>query len=195
MKPRFFRSPDQFRAWLEQHHEKESELLVGFYKKDSGKKSITWSESVDEALCFGWIDGVRKSRDQESYTIRFTPRRPTSIWSAVNISRHKVLTRQGRMTKAGRDPFDKKKENKVGIYSYEQRPTDLMPPYDDLLRKNPEAWDFFASQPPGYRKTAIWWIVSAKRENTRLARLATLIECCGEGTRIPELRRSSGKTG
>jgi uncharacterized protein YdeI (YjbR/CyaY-like superfamily) len=151
------------------------ELWVGFYKKNSGKPSITWPESVDEALCFGWIDGVRKRVDEISYQIRFTPRRRGSIWSATNIKRAKELVEQRRMRPTGLNAFAARIENKSGIYSYEQRTTELEEPYATYLKKNKAAWNFFRTQPPSYRKMIGWWIISAKREETRMARLAKLI--------------------
>jgi uncharacterized protein YdeI (YjbR/CyaY-like superfamily) len=184
MKMTCFRKPADFCRWLEKNHATAKELLVGFYKKDSGRPSITWPESVDEALCFGWIDGIRKRVDEVSYTIRFTPRKTTSIWSAVNIRRVEVLTREGRMKPAGSKAFEARRENKSGIYSYEQRRDRLEEPYAGLLRKNETAWRFFRAQPPGYRKLVGWWIVSAKKEETRLKRLEKLIAESERGHRL-----------
>lgn len=184
LKINFFKSPRDFRKWLEKNHASTGELLVGFYKKGSGIPSITWPESVDEALCFGWIDGVRKRVDDLSYTIRFTPRRPGSIWSSVNIKRVEELTRNELMMPAGIKAFAARKEYKSGIYAYEQRSTELPPPYDKRLRANKTAWTFFYAQPPSYRKLAFWWIVSAKREETRLKRLERLIEESAQGRRV-----------
>ena len=189
MKPTFFKTPSDFRKWLAKHHESSKELLVGFYKKDSGRPSITWPASVDEALCFGWIDGIRRRIDDVSYTIRFTPRRPTSIWSAVNIKRANELIDQGLMKPAGLKAFQARKENKSGIYSYEQRTEKLPEPYESQFKKNKTAWTFFQAQPPWYRKTVAWWIVSAKKEETRLKRLATLIEESANGRTMRELNR------
>jgi uncharacterized protein YdeI (YjbR/CyaY-like superfamily) len=186
MKPTFFPTASAFREWLAKHHTTERELLVGLFKKGSGEPSITWPESVDEALCFGWIDGVRKRIDDRSYTIRFTPRRPGSTWSKVNISRARELIEQGRMQPAGQAAFEARKENRSAVYSYEQRRPQLEPPYDRLLRRDDAAWEFFQSQPPSYRKTVSWWIVSAKREDTRLRRLEKLRACSAKGQRIPE---------
>ena len=160
------------------------ELWVGFYKKNSGKPSITWPESVDEALCFGWIDGVRKRVDEISYQIRFTPRRRGSIWSATNIKRAKELVEQRRMRPTGLNAFAARIENKSGIYSYEQRTTELEEPYATYLKKNKAAWNFFRTQPPSYRKMIGWWIISAKREETRMARLAKLISESAKGKRL-----------
>ena len=161
--------------WLEENHATATELWVGFYKRDSGKPSITWPESVDQALCFGWIDGIRKRVDKITYKIRFTPRRRSSIWSAINIKRAEELARQKRMRPAGLKAFAARIENKSGIYSYEQRTTELAEPYATHLKKNKAAWNFFGMQPPSYRKMIGWWIISAKKEETRMARLAKLI--------------------
>lgn len=184
MKVTFFNTPSDFRKWFEKNHESSKELLVGFYKKGSGRPSITWPESVDEALCFGWIDGVRRRIDDVSYTIRFTPRRTTSIWSAVNIKRAQELIDQGLMKPAGLKAFQARKENRSGIYSYEQRSEKLPDPYATIFRQNKKAWEFFQAQAPWYRKTLGWWIASAKREETRLKRLATLIEESANGRKI-----------
>jgi uncharacterized protein YdeI (YjbR/CyaY-like superfamily) len=187
MKPTFFSDPSKFRKWLEKNHDKEQELLVGFYKKGSGKPSITWPESVDEALCFGWIDGVRKSIDDESYTIRFTPRKPGSIWSVVNIGKVKELTKKGLMHPAGLAAFEKRKEHKSAVYSFEQKEISLGD-YEKQLKANKKAWSFWTAQPPSYRKAASWWVISAKQETTRLKRLSTLIADCEAGQRIAPLR-------
>ena len=184
MKPKFFKTPSDFRKWLAAHHDSETELWVGFYKKDSGKASITWPQSVDEALCFGWIDGIRKTIDEVSYKIRFTPRRQRSIWSAVNIKRAGELTEQGLMQKAGLEAFAVRQEYRSGIYSYEQRSPELPPEYAKKLKRNMTAWKFFQAQPPSYRKNVHWWIVGAKREETRLKRLDQLIKDSAAGRRI-----------
>jgi uncharacterized protein YdeI (YjbR/CyaY-like superfamily) len=180
----FFKTPAELRKWFRGNHRKAAELWVGFYKKDSGKASITWPESVDEALCVGWIDGVRKSLDAERYTIRFTPRKTTSIWSAVNIARMKVLEAEKRVVPEGGKAFAARLENKSGIYAYEQRRAQLEEPYAGMLKKNPVAAAFFEEQPPYYRKRMSWWIVSAKREETRLARLQKLIDLSAKGKRL-----------
>jgi uncharacterized protein YdeI (YjbR/CyaY-like superfamily) len=184
LKPKFFRTPADFRNWLEKNHATATELWVGFYKKDSGKPSITWPESVDQALCFGWIDGIRKRVDEISYQIRFTPRRTGSIWSATNIKRTRELTRQKQMRPIGLKAFAARIENKSGIYSYEQRSTELKQPYAKLLKKNKAAWSFFQTQPPSYRKMIGWWIISGKKEETRMARLAKLISESAKGKRL-----------
>ncbi|MEP6921995.1 MAG: YdeI/OmpD-associated family protein [bacterium] len=181
---RFFKTPADFRKWFEKHHDQKTELWVGFYKKDSGKPSITWPESVDEALCFGWIDGVRKKVDDVSYKIRFTPRRPRSVWSSVNMKRIAELTEQKRMQPAGDRAFAARLENRSGIYAYEQRTPELPDPYAKRMQKNKEAWKFFQSQPPGYRKLATWWVVSAKKDETRLKRLEKLIEESAQARRV-----------
>ena len=187
--PTFFATPDAFRAWLAEHHDQKSELIVGFYKKDSGRPSITWPESVDAALSYGWIDGVRRSIDAASYCIRFTPRRATSIWSAVNIKRVKELTAAGLMHEAGLKAFAARTDEKSAIYAYEQRSqAKLDGPSEKLFRSNRAAWDFFQSQPAGYRKVASWWVISAKGEATRQKRLATLIEDSYNGLRVKQLR-------
>jgi uncharacterized protein YdeI (YjbR/CyaY-like superfamily) len=184
LKPKFFRTPADFHRWLEKNHTTAAELWVGFHKKDSGKASITWPESVDEALCFGWIDGIRKRVDEISYQIRFSPRRHGSIWSAINIKRAKELAKQRRMHLAGLKAFAARIENKSGIYSYEQRNTDLPEAYARLLKKKKAAWDFFQIQPPSYRRMIGWWIVSARKNETRMARLAKLISESAKGKRL-----------
>jgi uncharacterized protein YdeI (YjbR/CyaY-like superfamily) len=181
--PRFFKTPTAFRKWLAANHAKSKELLVGFYKTSSGKPGITWPESVDEALCFGWIDGVRKSLDDERYVIRFSPRRPNSIWSAVNIRNVERLIKEGRMQPGGMGAYAARKEFRSGIYAYEQRSP--VEPYATTLKSDKAAWTFFSAQPPGYRKMMNWWIVSAKREDTRLKRLEGLIAHSARGQRVP----------
>jgi uncharacterized protein YdeI (YjbR/CyaY-like superfamily) len=190
----FFATPAAFRTWLRKHHESASELLVGFYKKGFGKPSITWPQAVDQALCFGWIDGVRRSIDDESYTIRFTPRKPTSTWSAINIRRVAELTRDGLMQPAGLKAFAARSEAKSGIYAYEQRHASKLEPAEEKrFRANKRAWAFFEAQPAGYRRTATWWVVSAKRHATRARRLDTLIEDSAAGRTIKQLTRPSPK--
>jgi len=184
MKIKYFKSTHDFRRWLEKHHAITQELWVGYYKKSSQQPSITWPESVDEALCFGWIDGIRKSVDDLRYTIRFTPRRRGSIWSAVNIKRARELSDKDLMKPPGMAAFDARKENRSGIYSYEQRSTNLDAPYEKRLRQNKAASDFFYAQPPSYRKAIGWWVVSAKQEATRLKRLQKLIEESANGKRL-----------
>ena len=180
----FFKTPAALRAWFAKNHATATELWVGFYKVGSGKPSITWPESVDEALCCGWIDGIRKTIDAESYKIRFTPRTKTSNWSDVNVRRVKVLTAEGRMLPAGLAAFDPKRKYQSGVYSYEQRKTELDEPYLGRFKKHKAAFEFFMAQPPGYRKIAIWFVVSAKREETRSKRLDVLIEMSARGQRL-----------
>ena len=190
MKPTYFRTPADFRAWLDANHEKASELLVGFHKKGSGRPSITWPESVDEALCFGWIDGVRRSLGETSYTIRFTPRRPTSIWSSVNVARVKELGKQGRLRPAGRRAFEARRAEKTGVYSFEQkRPARLSKEQEAALRANRRAAAFFDAQPPWYRRTATHWVIRAKRPETRARRLAQLIRDSTEGRQSGPLHK------
>jgi len=186
VKPTFFPTPAAFRAWLERNHATAGELLVGFHKVGSGKPSLTWPESVDAALCFGWIDGVRKSVDDRRYTIRFTPRKPGSVWSSVNIKRARALIERGLMRPAGLKAFEARRENKSGVYSYEQRSVELPEPYNGLLKANAAAQRFFEAQPPSYRKVVVWWIVSAKRDETRRKRLDKLIAHSARGERVPE---------
>ncbi len=172
----FFKTQDDFRNWLESHHEKETELIVGFYKVDSGKPSMSWSQSVDQALCFGWIDGVRKSIDKESYSIRFTPRRNNSNWSAINIKKIEDLTKAGLMKPAGLKAFSLRKENRSEIYSYKNDTTFLDSNYEIQFRENKKAWDFFIKQAPSYRKAIMRWIMSAMQEKTRESRLKKTIK-------------------
>ena len=184
MQPVFFTSAETFREWLEAHHEHEEELIVGFWKKGSGRPSMTWPESVDQALCFGWIDGIRRRIDDESYSIRFTPRRKGSIWSAINIRRVEELKRLGGMRPAGLRAFERRIAEKSAVYSYEKRTPSLQPAGEKRFRRNRRAWAYFESQPPGYRRLAIHWVTSAKREETRARRLATLIDDSANGKRI-----------
>lgn len=189
-RPRFFATPDAFRAWLDANHERETELLVGFYMRDSGKPSITWPESVDEALSFGWIDGVRRNIDAVSYSIRFTPRKARSNWSAINVKRITALIALGRVRPAGLAAFEKRATERTGIYSYENRKSAVLTPDQERqFRRNKKAWAYFQAEAPYYRNLAIWWIVSAKKEETRRSRLATLISECALGRRIPSQRR------
>jgi uncharacterized protein YdeI (YjbR/CyaY-like superfamily) len=181
----FFAKPEDFRKWLKDHHENTSELWVGFYKRDSGRPSITWPESVDEALCVGWIDGLRKTIDAKSYKIRFTPRKKTSNWSAVNIGRVRELTKQGRMRPAGLKAFELRKEEKSGIYAYENRKSAVLGgSAEKRFRLRRKAWDFFQRQPAGHRKLMTWWVISAKKEETRQQRLEKLIAASEAGRRL-----------
>jgi uncharacterized protein YdeI (YjbR/CyaY-like superfamily) len=180
----YFRTPEELRKWFAKNHRSAAELWVGFRKVGTGAASVTWPESVDEALCVGWIDGVRKRIDDESYAIRFTPRKPDSTWSAVNARRVEALEDDGRMQPAGRKAFDARHPEKTSIYSYEQAHEGLPEPYAGLLRRNKAAWRFFEAQPPWYRKKAGWWVASAKKEETRLKRLAKLAEESAQGRRV-----------
>jgi uncharacterized protein YdeI (YjbR/CyaY-like superfamily) len=195
----FFATPAEFRTWLEAHDpagaQEALELWVGFHKKGSGLPSMTWPEAVDEALCFGWIDGLRKSIDETSYANRFTPRKTRSTWSAVNIKRAEELTADGRMRPAGLRAFAARTEGRSGIYSYEQRDVaQLGDLYERQYRANRAAWDFFHAQAPSYRKAAIWWVISAKKEETRQRRLAALIDDSAAGRRIASLTPPSART-
>jgi uncharacterized protein YdeI (YjbR/CyaY-like superfamily) len=180
----FFATQAAFRAWLEKHHKKETELIIGFYKVSSCKPSMTWSQSVDQALCFGWIDGVRRSIDAESYSIRFTPRRSSSIWSAINIQKVEELTKAGLMTLEGQKAFDLRTESKSRIYSHEKEPAILDPNYESQFRMNPIAWEFFNTQAPSYKKVMIHWIMNAKQEKTKISRLEKTIQISEQQKRM-----------
>lgn len=193
--PKFFASPAAWRAWLERHHADIEELWVGFYKRESGRPSITWPESVDGALCFGWIDGVRKSIDPVSYKIRFTPRKPRSIWSAINIKRAKELSKSGLMHDAGLAAFEKRDGDRSAIYAYEQRKSAQLPKeFEKQFRANAGAWAFFQAQAPWYRRTSSYWVIGAKKEETRSKRLAILIDCSARQRPIPSLTRPTSES-
>lgn len=187
MEVTFFKSPSELRNWLQANHDKAKELWIGFYKKSSGRTGITYAEALDEALCFGWIDGIRKSVDEISYTNRFTPRKPGSIWSMVNIKRAGELAEAGLMHPSGLKAFGERDEKKSKLYSYEERVRKLDDVYEEQFRANKGAWDFFQAQPPGYQRSAAWWVMSAKREDTRLKRLAALIEGSEKRQRLVEV--------
>ena len=190
LKPQFFPSPSAWRAWLKEHHAGAQELWVGLYKRDSGRPSITWPEAVDGALCFGWIDGVRQSVDATSYKIRFTPRKPRSLWSAVNARRATELSALGLMHPAGLAAFQKREGKRSEIYSYEQRKAAKLPAaYEKEFRAQKTAWKFFQAQALWYRRTCSFWIISAKKEETRLKKLAALIEDSVHQRTIPALTR------
>ena len=192
-KPVFFPTPKDFRAWLARHHASTTEQWVGFHKKGSGLPSITWPESVDEALCYGWIDGIRKSLGETSYVIRFTPRRKGSIWSAVNVGRVAALSAEGRMRTAGIRAFEQRTDSRTGVYAFEQRgEATLGPAFERIFKADKKAWEFFQSLPPGYRRTASWWVISAKKEETRAKRLAKLIDDSANGRSISQLLRPAG---
>jgi uncharacterized protein YdeI (YjbR/CyaY-like superfamily) len=189
----FFPTQLDFREWLEKNHLKENELLVGFYKVGTGKPSLTWSESVDQAICFGWIDGIRKSIDNESYSIRFTPRKPTSAWSAINIKKVEQLTKQGLMKPEGIEAFQKRKGNKSGIYSYENEPAKFPESYRKKFTSNKKAWAYFISMPPSYQKITTRWVMEAKQETTRIRRLEILIKDSDAGQKIKPIVVGSKK--
>ncbi|MFN8669167.1 MAG: YdeI/OmpD-associated family protein [Gemmatimonadaceae bacterium] len=178
--PIYFTSPEQWRDWLHRHHASETEVLVGFHKVATGRPTLTWPQSVDEALCYGWIDGRRTGVDETRYTIRFSPRKATSTWSAVNIKRIGELEAEGRMQPAGREAFARRKENRSGVYSYEQRPEAFDGPMLATFRKARGAYRYFEAQAASYRRAAIWWVISAKQEATREKRLAHLIAISAE---------------
>jgi uncharacterized protein YdeI (YjbR/CyaY-like superfamily) len=185
----YFASADEFRQWLEKNHDRATELWVGYYKKGTGKPSMTHPEAIDQALCFGWIDGVRRGVDAERFANRFTPRTRRSNWSAVNIKRVGELTEMGLMRPAGIAAFEKRDQAKSPAYSFEQGPPELGEELEATFRANATAWEFFRSQAPWYQRTATWWVISAKREETRRRRLATLIEDSERGKRIALVRR------
>ena len=182
--PTYFPSEGEFRTWLQANHETAPELLVGFWKKSSGKPSIDWPQARDQALCFGWIDGVRRSLGEEAYTIRFTPRRKGSIWSKVNVERFAALKAEGLMTAAGERAYEENK-GKSGLYAYERELASLSPEDEVQFRKNEKAWADWEKRPPGYRKVVLHWVTSAKRPETRAKRLAILIESSSRGEKIP----------
>jgi len=184
MKPRFFTSAERFRKWLSANHALSDELWIGFHKKSSGKKSITYPEALDEALCFGWIDGVRNGLDETSYIQRFSPRRLRSIWSRINMRHVERLKKEGRMHEAGLAAFAKRDEKRTAVYSFENKPRELSPAYQKLFRANKKAWGFWQKQPPFYIKTTSFWVMSAKKEETQLRRLTQLIEAAAKGERV-----------
>jgi uncharacterized protein YdeI (YjbR/CyaY-like superfamily) len=185
MPPAFFENAAQFRKWLERNHARETELMVGFHKVGSGRPSMTWPESVDEALCFGWIDGVRRRLDDTAYCIRFTPRRHGSIWSAVNVAKVRRLTAAGRMQPPGLAAFERRSASKTGVYSFEQEnKVELGPARRREFKKNKSAWAYFESAPPSYRRAITYWVISAKQPATRARRFAELVQACAEGRRL-----------
>jgi uncharacterized protein YdeI (YjbR/CyaY-like superfamily) len=186
--PIYFGSPAEFRAWLEQHHEGETEVWVGYWKKATGVPSLTWSQAVDEALCFGWIDGVMRGIDDRRHIQRFTPRKPAGNWSAINIAKVEKLRAEGRMRPAGEAAFARRREDRSGIYSYEQGGEPVLEPeHEARFRADAAAWEYFTSRPPSYRKPALWWVISAKKPETRERRIATLIADSAAGRRLKHL--------
>lgn len=188
-----FRDGSAFRAWLGKHHASESELVVKLYKVHAKDKGMTYTQALDEALCFGWIDGVRRGGDEDSFSIRFTPRAARSTWSAVNIKRATELEAEGRMHESGLAAFRKRSAERSGIYAYENRQTTLTAKYEKKLRSSKTAWEFFQAQPPWYRRTSIYWVMSAKKDETRERRLATLIEFSSKRKPIPQLDRTKSR--
>jgi uncharacterized protein YdeI (YjbR/CyaY-like superfamily) len=184
MTPRYFTSQADFRRWLETNHASARELLVGFYKKDSGKGGLTYKEAVDEALCFGWIDGIKKRVDEASYTHRFTPRRPGSIWSAINLKRMKELIANGVVSKAGLETYERRDPKKAGLYSFENRPQTFDAAIEKKFRASTRAWTFFLAQPPGYQRICRFFVMSAKKEETRLRRVERVINASSKGQRL-----------
>lgn len=189
MEPIFFADQHDLRKWLEKNHATATELLVGLYKKNSGKANMSWPELVDQVLCFGWIDGKGKSIDDEKWCIRITPRKPTSIWSAVNINKIETLTKAGLMHPEGIAAFEKRKESKSRVYSHENAAQPLAPEFEKTFKTNKKAWDFFNAQPPGYRKTVIHIIMSAKQEKTQISRLESVIADSEAGLRWKQVAR------
>jgi uncharacterized protein YdeI (YjbR/CyaY-like superfamily) len=189
MAPKFFRTPAALRRWLLAHHAAADELLVRFYRRDSARPSPTWAQAVEEALCFGWIDGVRQRRDAASYTVRFTPRRAGSTWSRVNIGKVRALSAAGRMHASGEAAFAARRRARSGQYSYERRPRALPAPYAAMLMRRAPAARFFAAQAPSYQRAAIWWVVSARKAATRRKRAATLVQLSAAGALIPQFLR------
>lgn len=185
----YFATPEVWRTWLHEHHQGRGFLWVGFYKKGSGRPSLSWPESVDEALCYGWIDGLRRNIDGDSYKIRFTPRRANSTWSAVNLKRIEELLQQGRMQKAGLDLYLGRQPENAGQYSYERKTAQFSPSQAAQLRANPSAWEYFSARSPSYQKAATWWVVSAKKEETQQRRLQTLIEDSAQRRSLRQLAK------
>jgi len=187
----FFDSPEALYSWLAEHHDTATEVFVGYYKKATGKQTMSWSEAVDQALCFGWIDSVMRSLDSERHMQRFTPRKSGSNWSKVNVEKVAKLEAAGLMTDAGRRAFEARTDAKTGVYSFEaDRPEELPPEFGEKLATNERAHEYFTNRAPSYRRTAIHWVVSAKREETRLRRLRQLIESSAKGEDLPQFRWS-----
>jgi uncharacterized protein YdeI (YjbR/CyaY-like superfamily) len=187
MKSKFFTTPAQFREWLEKNHDSATELMIGIHKKSSGKKSITYHEALDEALCFGWIDGVRRRLNETSYEQRFTPRKAKSIWSLVNVNHVERLKKEGRMRPAGLSAYERRDPKRTGIYAFETDPKAFSPVYEKRFRSNKSAWKFWEDHPPYLKKVCVHWVMSAKKEETQLRRLQHLIESCAKGIRVGTL--------
>jgi uncharacterized protein YdeI (YjbR/CyaY-like superfamily) len=190
VEPIFFESQADLRAWFEAHHADSDELLLGYWKKSAGNDGgVSYREAVDEALCWGWIDGVRRSIDEQRHAQRFTPRRKRSIWSNFNIARFQELEAAGRVTPAGREAFEARSPERSGVYSFEQGEIDLDEQMLAEFKQQEAAWAYWQRAPRSYRKPATWWVVSAKRDETKQKRLAQLIECSARGVKVPLLRR------
>lgn len=189
MKPTFFKTPADFRKWLEQNHDKHTELIVGYYRKDTKKLSVTWPETVQQALCFGWIDGVRNKIDDESYTIRFTPRQPKSKWSRINLQYMEELLANDLVHPIGKEKYDNRPPQEDAIASFEADKVELPKEYEKKIKANKKAWKSFTNMAPWYQKAAKWWVISAKREETKLRRLEELIQCSEENIAVKPLRR------
>ena len=185
--PQFFRTQAEFRRWLERHHASVTELWIGFWKKTSGKAGLSYDEAVEEALCFGWIDGLVRGRDAESFIQRFTPRGPRSTWSAINLRKVEALRKAGRMAPAGLEAHAKRDPKRANLYSFENRHVVLSPAFTKRFKARKDAWTFFEAQPPGYRRIAAFWVMSAKLEETRERRFAQLVADSQKGERIPSL--------
>ena len=191
MKVVFFKSSAECRRWFDRNHDKVTELWFGFYKKSSGKRGITYREALDEALCFGWIDGIKKTVDEDSYTYRFTPRKPKSVWSVINTKRAEELRKLGRMAESGLKALAARDPKRSGIYSFENRPRKLSPDFEKRFKANKDAWEFFKKMPPGYQRLACFFVMSAKKEETRLSRLDRLIEASEKKTKIGPVTEKS----
>ncbi len=187
--PTHFKTPAAFRGWLRKHHKSASALVLRIAKSHAAHRGITYAQALDEALCFGWIDGVRRRLDHDSFSIRFSPRKPRSIWSNVNVRHVTRLIEARRMTQTGLAVFEAREDSRTGVYSFEQRPTSLPPAYRRRLAADTTAWRYFQGEAPWYRRTSSHWVMSAKREETRLKRLNILIACSANGSRVPPLRR------
>lgn len=192
---KFFKTREEFRAWLAKNHDTKTELVLGFYKKGAAKKGIAYTDAVDEAICYGWIDGVRRSIDESSYNTRFTPRRPKSIWSAVNIAKVEELVAEGRMAEPGMRVFEARDPAKTNLYAFEQQTVAFDAERAKRFEANERAWRYFEAQPPGYRRLATWYVMSAKREETRDRRLATLIEISEQKLRLTQIEPASKRKG
>jgi uncharacterized protein YdeI (YjbR/CyaY-like superfamily) len=185
--PRSFKTPGDWRAWLEAHHDSSTEILLRLFKVHAAHRGITYKQALDEALCFGWIDGIARRLDEDSYCLRFTPRRPRSIWSRVNVRHVERLKKEGRMTPGGLAAFEKRDEKRTAVYAFENRPKLLPPEMEETFRARKRAWAFYESQPPWYRRVMAHWILSAKQDSTQRRRLDALIACCSRGERSPKL--------